>query len=94
MAGPTRESVFLTLSPNDHVASNALAFAVRDGFPVSPAHTLVVTRRVIAEWFAAIDEERVAILALIDVVSCQLDEELHPDGYNVGFNVGAAAGTS
>jgi superfamily II DNA or RNA helicase/diadenosine tetraphosphate (Ap4A) HIT family hydrolase/HKD family nuclease/SOS-response transcriptional repressor LexA len=91
MAGLT-QSVFLALPATDHVASNALAFAIRDGFPISPGHTLVVTRRVVADWFAATDEERAAILALIDVVRHQLDEELRPDGYNVGFNAGAAAG--
>jgi superfamily II DNA or RNA helicase/diadenosine tetraphosphate (Ap4A) HIT family hydrolase/SOS-response transcriptional repressor LexA len=72
--------------------SNALAFAFRDRFPVSPGHTLVVTRRVTPDWFTATEAERAAILALIGDVKRQLDEELAPDGYNVGFNAGLAAG--
>ena len=92
MEGSPRESVFLAIPASEHVAGNALAFAIRDRYPVSPGHTLVVTRRVVADWFGATEEERAAVLALVDVVKRQLDEELRPDGYNVGWNAGAAAG--
>jgi diadenosine tetraphosphate (Ap4A) HIT family hydrolase len=85
-------SVFLDVPPSAWVASNAHAFAFRDKYPVSPGHTLVVTRRVVADWFGATEDERRAVLALVDEVKRQLDDELRPDGYNVGFNAGAAAG--
>ncbi len=85
-------SIFLDLPATAHVASNALAFAIRDGFPVSPGHTLVVPRRLMVTWFEATREEQLAILELVDVVKRALDEERRPDGYNVGFNAGAAAG--
>ncbi|MCB0968133.1 MAG: DEAD/DEAH box helicase family protein, partial [Ilumatobacter sp.] len=67
-------------------------FAIRDSFPVSPGHTLVVTRRVVPTWWEATADEQHAILDLIDQVRRRLDAELSPDGYNVGFNAGAAAG--
>jgi diadenosine tetraphosphate (Ap4A) HIT family hydrolase len=85
-------SPFLQLPSDAHVASNALAFAIRDGFPVSPGHTLIVPRRLVAIWFEATREEQVAMLDLLDVVKAQLDAELQPDGYNIGINVGPAAG--
>ena len=88
----TMTSPFLQLPPEAHVASNALAFAIRDGFPVSPGHTLIVPRRLVATWFEATREEQVAMLELVDVVKTQLDAELQPDGYNIGINAGAAAG--
>jgi diadenosine tetraphosphate (Ap4A) HIT family hydrolase len=81
-----------TLSLGRHEASNAMAFAIRDGFPVSPGHTLIVPRRLVATWFEATREEQVAMLELIDAVKAQLDAELRPDGYNIGVNAGAAAG--
>lgn len=68
-------SVFLDIPESDWVASNAHAFAVRDRYPVSRGHTLVVTRRLVADWFAASDEERRAVLALVDVIKGQLDED-------------------
>jgi diadenosine tetraphosphate (Ap4A) HIT family hydrolase len=91
LASPV-SSVFLGVPPSAWVASNAHAFAFRDKYPVSPGHTLVVTRRVVTDWFEATDDERRAIFALVDEVKRQLDDELRPDGYNVGFNAGAAAG--
>jgi len=74
------------------VAQNALAFAIRDKFPVSQGHTLVIPRRVVETWFDASREEQAAIFELVEEVKKQLDEELRPDGYNVGFNAGVAAG--
>jgi diadenosine tetraphosphate (Ap4A) HIT family hydrolase len=85
-------SVFLTIDPSEWVDSNDLAFAIRDKFPVSPGHTLVIPKRVIATWWEATREEQQAIFDLVDRVKEMLDHELSPDGYNVGFNAGAAAG--
>jgi diadenosine tetraphosphate (Ap4A) HIT family hydrolase len=86
-------SVFLALPPSAWVASNALAFAVRDAFPVSPGHTLVVTRRVVPDWFSASEAERAAVIELVERVKRDLDGATpRPDGYNVGFNAGEAAG--
>ena len=86
-------SVFLDRPASDHVASNALAFAIRDGFPVSPGHTLVIPRRIVATYFEASEAEKVAIWALVEEVKAQLDAgDPRPDGYNVGFNAGVAAG--
>jgi len=85
-------SVFLAIDPDDWIASNDLAFAIRDRFPVSRGHSLVVPRRVVTEWWEATTAEKAGILDLIDVVKRRLDAEHSPDGYNVGFNDGTAAG--
>ncbi len=74
------------------VAENDLAFAFRDRFPVSPGHTLIVTRRHVPDFFGCSAEERIALLDLVDRVKADLDRELHPHAYNVGFNAGEAAG--
>jgi superfamily II DNA or RNA helicase/diadenosine tetraphosphate (Ap4A) HIT family hydrolase len=85
-------SPFLQRPASDHVASNALAFALRDPHPVSPGHTLVIPRRLVATWFEATPEDQQAILHLVEQVRADLDAELHPDGYNIGIDVGPAAG--
>ncbi len=85
-------SPFLDRPATEHIAANDLAFAIRDAFPVSPGHTLVVTRRLIATWFDATEDEQAAVMALVNRVRVQLDESHRPDGYNVGFNAGEAAG--
>ncbi|NOK04045.1 DEAD/DEAH box helicase family protein [Myxococcus xanthus] len=88
----TMNSPFLSVPESQWVAANTFAFAIRDGFPVSPGHTLVIPRRRVATWFDATTEEQRAIFELVDEVKRGLDGELHPDGYNIGINVGAAAG--
>lgn len=85
-------SVFLAKDPEDWLASNEFAFAIPDGFPVSPGHTLIVPKREVATWFDASPEEQIAIMSLLNEVKQQLDGIHHPDGYNVGFNAGEAAG--
>lgn len=76
------------------LASNDLAFAFFDRFPVSPGHALVVTKRMVTDWFAATEDERTDVMRLVGEVKEHLDRTLpvRPDGYNVGFNCGAAAG--
>lgn len=85
-------SVFLDVDPTDWVASNDLAFAIRDRYPVNPGHTLIVPRRVVGDWWDASPNEHLAILELVTIVKRRLDAEFSPDGYNVGFNAGRAAG--
>ena len=74
------------------VISNALAFACFDKYPVNRGHLLILPRRHVATWFEATQEEQAALLALLDEGKQLLDEQYKPDGYNIGINVGAAAG--
>ncbi len=85
-------SIFTAIDPATWVAHNALAFAIRDGFPVAPGHTLIIPKREIPDWFAATDEERAAIFGLVDKIKALLDSEFSPDGFNIGMNCGESAG--
>jgi uncharacterized membrane protein len=44
----TGQSPFLAAPQSEWVASNALAFALRDRYPVGPGHTLIVPHRAVA----------------------------------------------
>lgn len=79
------------------IAENALAFAVRDGYPISTGHTLVVSKRVVALWDDLTFEEQIAMIGLVrrvidDFRAMDGAEDCAPDGFNVGINVGTAAG--
>jgi diadenosine tetraphosphate (Ap4A) HIT family hydrolase len=89
-----QESPFLKAPDSSWIASNGLAFALPDQFPVSPGHTLVVTRRVVPSWFDATASEQAALMDLVNEVKRLLDARCSPkpDGYNVGFNSGSTAG--
>jgi len=79
--------------PRDQVLiEHPLVLAKRDGYPVSKGHTLIIPRRHVASFFEMTEEERQAMLKLLDEMKARLDREQKPDGYNIGINNGAAAG--
>ena len=88
----TTTCLFCTLNTARIIFANELAAVIRDSFPVSPGHTLVIPKRHVGSFFDVTSEEREAMLALLDDAKTALDEEFHPDGYNVGINDGEAAG--
>jgi diadenosine tetraphosphate (Ap4A) HIT family hydrolase len=83
---------FCDPSPGDIVLRNALAYARADAFPVNPGHILIVPFRHVSSLFEATDAERAALLDLLCRCRDLLEEEYLPDGWNIGVNVGTAAG--
>ncbi len=71
-----------------------LAYSARDTYGVSPGHTLVIPRRHVEAFFDLTPEEVAACMELINEEKKILDGEFNPDGYNIGVNVGPAAGQS
>ncbi len=79
--------------PRDRIlfeSEQALAF--RDGYPVSQGHTLIIPRRHVASFFETTTDEELALLRILRIAREDLDHLLHPAGYNIGINNGAAAG--
>ncbi len=76
------------------ICSSESCIAFYDGFPVSPGHALVIPRRHVASYFDLTDGERRDMDAMLRRVREIVGERFHPDGYNVGINVGEAAGQS
>lgn len=72
--------------------ANTHAIAIYDGFPVSPGHCLIIPKRHIASFFEASREEQIALLDLLAEMQEILMKERNPDGFNIGINVGEAAG--
>ena len=80
------------LISEDLVAENDLAVAFLDAFPLNPGHCLVVPRRHESDFFALSSEEQAAVWALIAPVRRHIETTWTPNGYNIGINVGKAAG--
>ncbi len=78
--------------PVPAVIQNRLAFALFDRSPVTPGHMLFIPRRHVADWFETTADERVDLMALADEARALLIQERRPDGFNLGVNVGIAAG--
>ena len=80
--------------PRGVLLERELAYSARDTYAVSPGHTLVIPGRHVASFFDLTPEEINACMELITEERKRLDEEFKPDGYNIGVNVGPAAGQS
>ena len=83
---------FCTLPTERIIDSNEYGLTIRDGFPVSTGHTLLIPKRHIGSWFEISKEEQFALLDLLARAKTVLQEEHSPDGYNIGINDGSAAG--
>lgn len=81
-------------SEREIIASSSLSVAFFDGFPVSPGHALIIPKRHVASFFDLSIKEQQDLLNLADRVKQIVEERYHPDGYNIGVNVGEAAGQS
>jgi diadenosine tetraphosphate (Ap4A) HIT family hydrolase len=85
--------VFCELATDRVIASNSLAVAFRDAFPVTPLHTLVIPRRHAVTWFDLSDPERRALSILMDEArQAIMEADRTVQGFNVGMNCGEVAG--
>ena len=74
------------------LTESATAYAMLDKYPVSPGHSLVIPKLHVASYFDLPDKLRTACWLLVDRTKLLLAERFQPDGFNVGINVGRAAG--
>jgi diadenosine tetraphosphate (Ap4A) HIT family hydrolase len=77
---------------NRVIDKNKYSFVIRDGFPVSEGHTLIIPKRHAASFFEITSEEKDALFSLLDKHKKVLDAEFSPDSYNIGINDGEATG--
>jgi diadenosine tetraphosphate (Ap4A) HIT family hydrolase len=92
MSIPGDPCPFCRPDPDRVFLETDLVLGLWDGFPVSPGHALLVTRRHVATWFDATKDEQQALTAAVADASRAIEKVHRPDGYNVGFNAGEAAG--
>ncbi len=74
------------------VAENKQAMAFYDACPINQGHILVIPKRHVETYFDATAHEHAAIIDLIYRIKDYLQKKYNPDGYNIGANVGPAAG--
>ena len=81
-------------SPRSVLSENELAYACPDSHSLSRGHVIVVPKRHVADFFEMTAQEQVAVLELLRKAQQLVHAEHSPDGYNIGVNVGHAAGQS
>jgi diadenosine tetraphosphate (Ap4A) HIT family hydrolase len=86
------ESVFLTIPENSILYRNEAFFIIKDRYPVSKGHLLIISNRVHRDIFMLDKEEFLWLHDAISVAKQLIDKEYKPDGYNIGMNCGESAG--
>lgn len=84
--------LFCQLPDTRIIASSPLALVIRDAYPVSLGHTLIIPKRHIGSFFETNNEERLELLNLLDQARLKVLTEFNPTAFNIGINDGAAAG--
>tara|TARA_R110002049_G_scaffold137350_2_gene297350 strand:+ start:31234 stop:32229 length:996 start_codon:yes stop_codon:yes gene_type:complete len=85
--------VFCEVSTDRVIAENELCYAIGDGFPVTPLHTLVIPKRHVSDYFDLFQPELNAIRRMLDDLRSSIHgEDQAVTGFNVGVNAGQSAG--
>jgi ATP adenylyltransferase len=92
------QSLFARLAAEDRDEENLIlwrgerVFVIMNLYPYNNGHLMVVPFREVASYEALSPEEQVEIAHTIDRCLRWLRHALQPEGFNVGMNLGAAAG--
>lgn len=92
MAQSQTDCPFCDISGDAVIDEWGHALAIRDRYPVSCGHTLVVPKAHVKSLFDLDAEAQADIWHLVARVRAELQSRLNPDGFNIGVNDGPAAG--
>lgn len=76
----------------DIIAKFRHCFVMKDRYPVSKGHALIIPYEHTENWFTARKEIQQDIFQALNQTKLILDSEYQPDGYNIGANCGEKAG--
>ena len=71
-----------------------LFYAVYDSAPVNKGHALIVPKQHVVSFFDLNEDQAIELFEAIRMTKNLIEEEFHPDAYNIGVNEGLAAGRS
>jgi len=82
------------IEPARILATDDLFAVVRDKFPISPGHSLIIPRRSVVRFQELTTDEKSRLMQRMDWCIAHLQSSLRPqpDGFNVGLNDGPEAG--
>lgn len=99
--GPTRGCPFCAMAaceqaPDDDlvVARGETTFAVLNLYPYNPGHLMVLPRRHVADYTELTDAETADVAQMTKDAVTAVRAVATPDAFNIGINLGAAAGGS
>jgi len=74
------------------VSSSRAALAIRDSFPLTDGHTLVIPRAHVKSLYELDVEDQDAVWKLVSYLREKIKQEYGVDAFNIGINDGSNAG--
>ncbi|MGR7813391.1 HIT family protein [Lacinutrix undariae] len=87
-------SVFNNIEEKRIIHQGKHFFLIKDGYPVSPGHILIISNKEKIDYFELGENELKELTELIHKAKEIIENEYNPDGYNIGMNCGEVAGQS
>lgn len=89
----SNKGLFCEIPQERIILNNKLSYAIRDAFPVTELHTLVIPKRHTADYFELDKDELLTCNEmLLQLKQDILKQDKSVTGFNVGINIGADAG--
>ena len=87
------DCIFCSIPRDRIISENDLTFAIRDNYPVTTLHSLIIPKRHVADYFSLTKDELLSCDALLKEVKSSIKvEDESVKAFNVGINSGEAAG--
>ncbi len=93
-----KECIFCKLPKENRDRENLIlhrsssSFIIMNKYPYNPGHLMVAPYRHVANLDELSDDELIDVMNLVRISIRVLKETMSPDGFNIGMNVGKAAG--
>ena len=85
-------SVFSDISQSQWILETKYFFVVRDAYPVTEGHSLIVSKRIVQNYFELNSEEKADLNIAIEATRNNLVEIFQVNDFNIGMNCGKYAG--
>jgi len=93
MSKERNECLFCNIPKERVFEENEYAYAIRDGFPVTEQHSLIIPKRHVDDYFRLTADEIIGCNALLtEIRKLILESDKSVTGFNIGVNAGEAAG--
>ena len=87
------DCIFCSIPRDRIISENDLTFAIRDNYPVTTLHSLIIPNRHVEDYFSLTKDELLSCDALLKEVKSSIKvEDESVKAFNVGINSGEAAG--
>jgi diadenosine tetraphosphate (Ap4A) HIT family hydrolase len=84
--------IFCNIEENNVLLKNELAFVIKDKYPHSKGHVLIIPYNHVENYFDLSKDDRTALTDLMNEAKKYCDENFKPTGYNISVNAGKSAG--